>query len=425
MLKALTENIVLILMLISIITYPIPQLRLFGNIPIGIIFICYLLIIVLPKIAKGKMKVNTSRKFLLLSSYFILFSIFLTSLFSYEIRTESIINILIFIVMVFLLNIQSEHFDYSKVLFVIIISGFLLSIYGFYGYFTGNIGEEAKTEVWKNYSRYFGLHYTASTRNADVHYVAIPFLISFSYLNFSNHLSLLKRCFLIIVALLSFTGVILSFSRSAWISVTVAILYTIVVSRINFKKLNKLIILGIIGVILGSYILFKFNLTNYFLGKLISIVSPEKSKEFLIENSSNSERFDTILTSLELFFLHPLGVGLDNLRYYYPKYGLYLNHAENSYLTVLSETGIVGFIGFMIFWLYPLIKINNIIKNQETNIVFVSTLFITIYLAITFLFNTEVLNFYIWVIYSVIWSIVVNLEKNNNRNVTIHSDSSM
>ena len=137
----------------------------------------------------------------------------------------------------------------------------------------------------------------------------------------------------------------------------------------------------------------------------------EKAAFYLSETISNKERIDILNATLKIISSNPLGVGPDNLKYYLGDYNLLVKHAENNYLHILAENGIVGFLGFMIFIFYPIIINTKRIKFGLYNSENVGSLLISIYLSISYLFNVETYSMYIWIIHSIIWC---NISLKNN-----------
>jgi len=96
-------------------------------------------------------------------------------------------------------------------------------------------------------------------------------------------------------------------------------------------------------------------------GLLLIFLSFSTKFSFLAPQSSFSRRSQLAKISLNIFKDNPFkGIGLNNFTTIMEKYGFitattrFLQPVHNIYLLILSETGIIGFIGFLILILYPI-----------------------------------------------------------------------
>lgn len=79
-------------------------------------------------------------------------------------------------------------------------------------------------------------------------------------------------------------------------------------------------------------------------------------------NTSNVDRIWTWKSSIDMYLDHPVnGVGLDNWELYYkdkgykyPQESQNLPHAHSNYMQLLAETGTIGMLGLIYFYLYSL-----------------------------------------------------------------------
>lgn len=409
------ERYLLYAIILSMLTYAVPSLRIGTEefiLPIGGLFIplsCLLLIIRF--FALGKFVLN---KVLTQTLFLMYFSIPLSSLFSINLETEKIFKLSVFMMLPILFSSSlSNHKSLKRSLYLIVVVGIVLSVYGFYGYFTGNVGEEAK-KVWWEYARYWGIHYLPSTRNSDLYYITIPLIVITVLLFYGNLKSVFLKILLIIMSGMFSTAILLSFSRGAWISIIVtfvvclfSIYYKKKVSVFNKKDLKVLtsFLCGISLALMASYkILSHFGVRDYFVGKMISIVSPERAGCYLKTSVSNEERIKIVKATIHIIFSHPLGVGPGNLKYFYRQFGLYINHPENAYLHVLAENGLFGFIAFLIFIFYPLGRFYKKIKAGYMDWTRIGMFLTSVYLATSYVFNVGLFNFYNWIVHSIIWT---------------------
>lgn len=421
------ERYLVYALILSMATYAIPSLRIHSEesiIPVGVVFLPLLFLLLL--IRSLYTQKFTCNKVLLFSLFLLYFSIALSSLSSISLETERIVKLSIFMTLPILFtNILKDNKSLKVAIYPIIIVGIILGVYGFYGYFTGNVGEDTQKVWWWSYARYYGIHYLPSTRNSDIYYIAIPLFIVLSFLFFGNLRSFLIKIFLITASLMFFTGILLSFSRGAWISMVITIIVFLFVvwkkQGISTKRNSRLWLLFIVFLLLFLTITFKvlnyFNMYNYFLGKIISITSPEQASYYLEESISNEDRIEILKATFNIIISNPLGIGLDNLRYIYPSYGLYANHPENNYLHILAENGIFGFTGYLIFIFYPLIFLyKKVIKNNSNDYVRIGIFLVLVYLVTSYMFNVESFSFYNWLIHSIIWCSIPAI-RNRDKNV--------
>lgn len=136
-------------------------------------------------------------------------------------------------------------------------------------------------------------------------------------------------------------GLAFTFSRGAWVAFAVGMLVVLLFSRVSpVAKIAALAALGIAAAIF-----------------LVVLVDPAFVQTKLLNVSSNRSFLFRIylgISGLKMFLDHPMGVGPGNYPFVFPLYrsafvnpGLVESHT--AYVTVLAETGIVGFVGFM--WL--------------------------------------------------------------------------
>ncbi|MFC2082237.1 O-antigen ligase family protein [Bacteroidota bacterium] len=185
-----------------------------------------------------------------------------------------------------------------------------------------------------------------------------------------------------LVFIVSTFGLILTQTRNAWLSFAVAFISFVIYLLIkgpsfNVKRsvifVNALVSIAILGVIflyssgLTSDIQQRFEVQT----QTQEIV--DQDPHSIAENSLVS-RFFIFHTAINAFVEHPyIGIGLYSFKYASKMYytiprSFYKYFVENktphvTYLEVLTETGILGFIGFMVF-LFALIKF--IIKSLKT-----------------------------------------------------------
>jgi len=154
------------------------------------------------------------------------------------------------------------------------------------------------------------------------------------------------KIFITIGQLFILSGLILSFSRGAWIATVAGIFLLVIVFRKNkFKEVARQSLSYFLIIIFFFLILRPLFITR------IDVVGR-------LETRSITERVSQIAEWKNIFFTHPiLGVGLD-------KYTLYLHNihpslpvwqyqpVHNVYLLGLAEIGILGMIVFLVIWFF-------------------------------------------------------------------------
>lgn len=144
--------------------------------------------------------------------------------------------------------------------------------------------------------------------------------------------------------LLTSTCIILTLSRGAYVSFIITILITPLFSH------NRILYIGKFfkNILIFTTLLFALNIV--FLNYNIDILSPIQNRFSEIETDSGSGRLDLWECALNAFLNNPImGIGLNGIRSYnIENYGSeFDNYTHNSYLEVLAESGLVGFILFI------------------------------------------------------------------------------
>lgn len=380
-----------ILTFLSIITYPIPNIRIGGQ-PIAI----FLAIFALLYFVFGS-RTRRINKFTIWPIIVILFCFALSSISSGMINGSFLINILAFYVIYFVyanigMDVTSKlGYDCTvrSISRVLIASGMFLCVYGFYGYVTGKIGNEASAFWWAT-SKYWGIHYTEATRNADVHYIAFPLIA----LLCKDKKTLWHYIWIGLMG----SALLLSMSRNCWLAFVVVLFILFMMKSNRSKNLNKLVI-GLFVIISAYLVLQYFGMSEYFYTKVLSLFGQETSS-----SDSSSQRWKVILIALETIVSNPLGIGAEQMYKVLHEAGFRLNHAENTYLNIAAELGLASTIAYSYLLFKPVKEVLRI-KSLKKNLTYAEkyVLLSFIYLIITLLFNTETINCYIWIIIGINW----------------------
>ncbi|MFN3952314.1 MAG: O-antigen ligase family protein [Thermaurantimonas sp.] len=138
----------------------------------------------------------------------------------------------------------------------------------------------------------------------------------------------------------------------------------------------------------------------YSLAALTLIGSIYLSRHQIIDPTNLNHRLKFWHNSIEMFKENPLGVGAGNWQFWFPKYGVegmntsvmdgetVLPQPHNDFLWVLTESGIVGFVFFMSFWILIIASATQILKSphqsHQTLLVRIALLSIIGYLGFSF-----------------------------------------
>jgi len=141
-------------------------------------------------------------------------------------------------------------------------------------------------------------------------------------------------------------------------------------------------------------------------GLLLIFLSFSTKFSFLAPQSSFSRRSQLATISLNIIKDNPLtGIGLNNFTTVMEKYGFitattrFFQPVHNIYLLILSETGIIGFIGFLILFLYPIYL--NLKKPRSLFFIpFLSLLFIGLFDHYILTIQQGILLFFLFLILS-------------------------
>ncbi len=148
--------------------------------------------------------------------------------------------------------------------------------------------------------------------------------------------------------ILCFITVLLSLSRGGLLAVLFPFIFYMVkyVRKYNNKKVLLMLALVLILNIFLIYIL-NFNLIHVLTERMLNIFS-----------DGGSGRINLWKKGLDLFMKNPIiGIGINNFRYYNINVYGGSHYLHNTYLQVLVETGVVGFVIFSLFLFSFLIRL--------------------------------------------------------------------
>jgi O-antigen ligase len=161
-------------------------------------------------------------------------------------------------------------------------------------------------------------------------------------------------------SILSFITIVLTFSRGIWLSTLIALILIFILGRKILKK--NLLYIGFVTILSAIPVILKWE----------SIVNRLLSLQNIFSTAENSIEWRKSLLrgSIKIFSDHPvIGTGLNSFPFIYSLYqeraGYYSINPHNYYLQLLTETGVVGFITFVVFSLSILYMSFKAFANSE------------------------------------------------------------
>ena len=188
---------------------------------------------------------------------------------------------------------------------------------------------------------------------------------------------------ILLVSIVLLTGELFSFSRAAWLSIIVALLFTGLVVFLRFRLVHFMLI-----TIIAAGVIYHYRSDIYQYVEKVDSVSRSADTEEHMESvmniqtdASNLERINRWQCALRMFRVKPLtGFGPGTYQFIYGKYQITpemtristnngeKGNAHSEYLTYLSETGLPGFIIFnllILVTIYTAIRIYRVSRRKE------------------------------------------------------------
>jgi len=219
------------------------------------------------------------------------------------------------------------------------VVGFMLLAQGF--------GEASQTF-------YFGLHYSTSTRNGDAYFLLLPVFIALGFLSTANTPRPLRWLAALAFVLLT-AGIGLSFSRGAWLAAAAGLGLFLLLARGHRRP-----VLGVLAAMAVAAVLI---LPQVGRGGVATMLADRAATIAQLNGSahnSSAERLRLLEDTARLIAASPftgVGVGLLERAYGDMPDVLGLAHAEDAYLTVFAEYGILGFAALVAFVAWPLARL--------------------------------------------------------------------
>ena len=323
-----------------------------------------------------------------------------------------VIIMMIHLVVLYVLFRDKTFIEIKKLIGVLIFSTFLLVLYTFYQYSAYYLTFLPQIDVFRNATIYTiykgtGIEGWSGTYRAYgvapeptfwASYLLIPLAFLVPYLFSSLRKFWIKK----ILFFLFFISLILTSGRAGWIGFIVILLISPLILKIpSIMKISYfLITLILITVVFGGVI------GNYFKTPLFTDISFE-------------DRLHAEITALEIFSTNPiLGIGFGNFEDFTQRYlGTPFLVTHNFYLRILAETGIFGFLIFLLFlgFLFQtLIKSHAAIRQIKNSEIqkFVQGLLLAFFSILIIWLFSEGYNFsYMWFIFALMISLPNILKK--------------
>lgn len=222
----------------------------------------------------------------------------------------------------------------------------------------------------------------------------------------------------IVLLFLQSVCLILTFSRAGWLAFLAMLIlfaffvYRIIVFKYLFLYWKYILLLFLVQL----FLMFTFSSSMDFAVKLISenvidAVTPGTGKFW-----STKLRLEAYSSAINAFQLHPmLGVGFFNFHFYggykfYPEifgttdYYYNSSSANNIILTILAETGLIGFLFFIYIWAIIIRKFlrTNVLLEERDKILLKAFFISLICILIMFLFTSNLTLVFMWFYFGLI-----------------------
>ncbi|MBO0471096.1 O-antigen ligase family protein [Enterococcus sp. DIV0242_7C1] len=201
-----------------------------------------------------------------------------------------------------------------------------------------------------------------------------------------------------------FLTLLLTFSRSNWLSVGLIIVLVIIKKRGILSKISILLV-GVIVTLVFANVLFGINVFDILVQYIESTVT--------LEDNSAAGRKGIWLEAFSYFKNSPFGIGLGRVGTVSDVVSVEHDRimGESSYLAVLLDTGIQGFIGYYGMIVSILLGFYNRMKRYKSllykNINFTGVC-LTIYVLIMFIFSNHIYDMEITVFYFLFTGLLSN-----------------
>ena len=308
-------------------------------------------------------------------------------------------------------NFLKTKLHFKLVVFTLAIINMFLSLLTFYQllfqnekYFgTSTVATTTGEKVWRATGTFDDPNVTAT-------FLMVGIILSISVVIFSKE-KIKSKLFLIISILISFVGIVATFSRSGWLSVAIGIFTLLFFME---SKKNIFYALSTILIVIGIFIVVT-PYGEFLVDRLFSVFD-------IMKDPSIRTRVFMAISSIWMFFDHIIfGVGFRGYPMYYdfyihpeaPQALLYVKESHTLWTTVLAELGIIGFT--IVFIWFKRIFQDGLSMAKKVTDPFMRSLSIGVF-AIFVAFNMDFL-FYgflfphfnlFWLVLGIMYAIILN-----------------
>lgn len=230
--------------------------------------------------------------------------------------------------------------DLDRFVKIISVGLILTSLYCIYQGVTGVEIDVRLTDLSANQGMPGRAYSTFENPNNYAEYLVmfIPFLAAFAL----NRKTKTKKTLCLMLVAIPFAALLYTYSRSCWVSF--AISAVVFICFYNYKLIPLML--------LGAVILIPF-LPDTILRRISTIGS--------MSDSSNQYRiliWEGVLKLLKGNFVTGIGLGPETFSKLYPSYAhpsaVLAPHSHMLFMQVLTETGVIGFVSFLTYWIITL-----------------------------------------------------------------------
>jgi O-antigen ligase len=271
----------------------------------------------------------------------------------------------LFLFYIFIVNFAWHENHYKTVIYALLMANLLISLLAFYqllNFDPWNIINVTQSASGEKISRSTG---TFHDPNVAATYLMIGIIFGMSLVLYSKT-SFINKIFLIGLSMISFGGILATFSRTGWLALASGMFVLLLFQK---NKKNILFVLISVLAIFGAIILFT-RYGEFISERIFSIFD-------IMGDVSISTRIYMGISGLWMFLDNPvLGIGYRGFPVLYdfyihplaPQVLLYVKESHTLVITLLAETGLIG-VTIVFLWFKRVIKDNwNLLKKFDDGV---------------------------------------------------------
>jgi O-antigen ligase len=245
------------------------------------------------------------------------------------------------------------------------------------------------------------------TRTTSAFMLECIFIMMLSYFLLARRRSFFKRCIILAGMISVGSGILLTVSRGAWISVLAGSLFLVfAASGKTHKSWPKVALVG------GGFLLFLLFVLPADVAQRIS------QRAVIVGRSADLVRWKVYRETLRVIAGHPFkGVGVGNFMEFVDvrsPYGVQLMHAHNAYLNIWVEQGIVGLLALLVLLFFPLamsLRLRKAFRDTDREWIITGTAGVLLATALHFFFESFYNFIFFWIIYGFVLSVLLCAKK--------------